>query len=106
MGTACLSVPSPHATDDHQRNNAEALLKKGACEMLLERELGDGGLTRAISNLMQDSDRLEQIGQQARGLARIDAARLIVDEMLGVARVEPLAGQAVTPATENKEDTE
>lgn len=106
MGKACLFVPFPHATDDHQRKNAEALLKKDACEMLLERELGDGGLTRAISSLMQDRDRLKQIGQQAKGLARIDAARLIVDEMLGLARVEPLAGQTETSDIETKTATD
>ena len=38
-GKACIFIPYPHAVDDHQRRNAEALLKKGAGFMLLEREL-------------------------------------------------------------------
>ena len=38
-GKACIFIPFPHAVDDHQRKNAEALLKKEAGFMLLEQEL-------------------------------------------------------------------
>lgn len=82
MGKACLFVPFPYATDDHQRKNAEALLKKGACEMLLEREMTGDGLSRAITRLTNSPTELEQIGKHAAELARLDAARIIVDEML------------------------
>lgn len=82
LGKACLFVPFPHATDDHQRKNAEALLKQGACEMLLEQEITKDGLTRALANLMNNRTELQQIGERAAGLARLDAARVIVDEML------------------------
>lgn len=85
LGKACLFIPFPHATDDHQRKNAEALLKKGACEMLLEREMPGGGLTAAIKSLMDDRQRLRQIGDNAAGLGRRDAARVIVDQMLNQA---------------------
>jgi UDP-N-acetylglucosamine--N-acetylmuramyl-(pentapeptide) pyrophosphoryl-undecaprenol N-acetylglucosamine transferase len=82
LGKACLFIPFPHATDDHQRKNAEALLKKGACEMLLEREMGGNGLATAITRLMDDPRELQRIGSNAAGLGRKDAARVIVDEML------------------------
>lgn len=83
-GKACLFVPFPHATDDHQRKNAEALLKKGACEMLLERELHDQSLANAITRLMDSPEELQRIGFNAAGLARLDAAQVIVDEMLDI----------------------
>lgn len=82
LGKACLFVPFPHATDDHQRKNAEALLKKGACEMLLEQEIGNGRLAAEISRLIQNREELEQIGVRAGELARTDAAKVIVDQML------------------------
>ncbi len=82
LGKACLFVPFPHATDDHQRKNAEALLKQGACEMLLEQEITKDGLTRALANLMKNRDELQQIGERAANLARLDAAKVIVDEMV------------------------
>jgi UDP-N-acetylglucosamine--N-acetylmuramyl-(pentapeptide) pyrophosphoryl-undecaprenol N-acetylglucosamine transferase len=81
-GKACLFVPFPYATDDHQRKNAEALLKTGACEMLLERELSDQRLAETLIRLMNDPEQLRQIGANAAGLARLDAAGVIVDEML------------------------
>ncbi|QOX77894.1 undecaprenyldiphospho-muramoylpentapeptide beta-N-acetylglucosaminyltransferase [Trichlorobacter lovleyi] len=82
LGKACLFVPFPHATDDHQRKNAEALLKQGACEMLLEQEIGGKGLSDAIARLMENRDALKLIGENAAALARLDAARVIVDQML------------------------
>lgn len=82
LGKACLFIPFPHATDDHQRLNAEALLKKGACTMLLERELASGELPATLVRLISNPAELNQIGKNAAGLARLDAARIIVDEML------------------------
>lgn len=82
LGKACLFIPFPHATDDHQRKNAEALLKKGACEMLVEQEIGGKGLSNAIARLMDNRDALKLIGENAAALARLDAARVIVDQML------------------------
>ncbi|MCE1224913.1 MAG: undecaprenyldiphospho-muramoylpentapeptide beta-N-acetylglucosaminyltransferase [Geobacteraceae bacterium] len=82
LGKACLFVPFPHATDDHQRKNAEALLKKGACEMLVEQEISGNGLSNAIARLMENRDALKLIGENAAALARLDAAKVIVDQML------------------------
>lgn len=82
LGKPCLFVPFPHATDDHQRKNAEALLKKGACELLLEREMNASSLAQEITRLMTNRSELQRIGDHARSLGRLDAARIIVDEML------------------------
>ena len=82
LGKACLFVPFPHATDDHQRKNAEALLKKGACEMLVEQEIVGTGLSDAIDRLMEHRDTLRLIAENAAALARLDAAKVIVDQML------------------------
>lgn len=81
-GKPCIFIPYPHAVDDHQRLNAEALLKKQAGFMLLERELTGESLAQLIRELMNDPRQLQCIGENARGLARLDAARVIVDEML------------------------
>jgi len=81
-GKPCLFIPYPHAVDDHQRRNAEALLKKGACFMLLEVELSGERLATEIDGLLADPTLLQSTGTNARALARLDAARVIVDEML------------------------
>jgi len=80
-GKPCLFIPFPHAVDDHQRRNAEALLKKDACFMLLEKELTETALAGMIRELIVDLALLRRTGEAARSLARLDAARIIVDEM-------------------------
>lgn len=81
-GKACLFIPFPHAVDDHQRRNAEALLKKQACFMLLEHELTGEHLAGLIRDVMHDPAVLQQTGEAAFGMARLDAAQIIVDEMI------------------------
>jgi UDP-N-acetylglucosamine--N-acetylmuramyl-(pentapeptide) pyrophosphoryl-undecaprenol N-acetylglucosamine transferase len=81
-GKACVFIPFPHAVDDHQRKNAEALLKKGAGFMLLERELSGESLARMIIGLMEHPEQVAAAGDRAREQARLDAAKLIVDEMI------------------------
>ncbi|MBT1072087.1 undecaprenyldiphospho-muramoylpentapeptide beta-N-acetylglucosaminyltransferase [Pelotalea chapellei] len=80
-GKACLFIPFPHAVDDHQRRNAEALLKKEACLMLLEQELSGEKLAEVIVELIKDPKARLRMRQLAFSLARLDAAKIIVDEM-------------------------
>jgi len=80
-GKACLFIPYPHAVDDHQRLNAEALLKKNACFMVLEWELTGSALAETVRTLAEDPDLVRRTGELAFSLARLDAARIIVDEM-------------------------
>lgn len=81
-GKACLFIPFPHAVDDHQRRNAEALLKKDACFMMLERELSGKSLAESIVTLAEKPELVRTTGELAFSLARLDAAKIIIDEML------------------------
>lgn len=81
---ACLFIPFPHAVDDHQRRNAEALLKKDACFMMLERELTGGTLAETVRTLAENPELVHRTGALAFSLARLDAARIIVDEMMDI----------------------
>lgn len=82
-GKPCIYIPYPHAVDDHQRRNAEALLTAGACRMLLERELSGERLAAEILGLANDPDALREMGRIAQSMARLDAAEVIVDELCG-----------------------
>jgi UDP-N-acetylglucosamine--N-acetylmuramyl-(pentapeptide) pyrophosphoryl-undecaprenol N-acetylglucosamine transferase len=83
-GKTCLFIPFPHAVDDHQRKNAEALLKKDACFMMLERELTGESLAETIRTLADDPDLVRRTGELAFNLARLDAAGIIVDKMMAL----------------------
>lgn len=80
FGKAAILVPYPFAADDHQKWNAEALQKRGAAEMVLDRELEGEKLAGQIRTFYQDRERLEAMGRAARKLGRPEAARKIVDE--------------------------
>ncbi len=80
-GKPCIFIPYPYAVDDHQRRNAEALLKEGAGFMLLDRELSGESLSRLIIELMENPALIAAAGHKAKGLARLDAAQAIVTEM-------------------------
>jgi UDP-N-acetylglucosamine--N-acetylmuramyl-(pentapeptide) pyrophosphoryl-undecaprenol N-acetylglucosamine transferase len=81
-GKACVFIPFPYATDDHQRKNAEALVNRGAGYMILDRELSGQGLAKMVVELVRDPERLATVGRNAAALARPDAAKVIVDAML------------------------
>ncbi|HXH24806.1 MAG TPA: undecaprenyldiphospho-muramoylpentapeptide beta-N-acetylglucosaminyltransferase [Vicinamibacterales bacterium] len=87
-GRPAILVPLPTATDDHQRRNAQALVAQGAAVMIEQRELTGERLAGAIVALASDVERRRRIGEAARRLARPDAAKVIVDKVLELARRE------------------
>lgn len=78
-GKASMMVPFPHAADDHQRKNAEALEAAGAARMILQQDLSGERLAREIDALARESKRITAMEQAARKLARGDAAAAVVE---------------------------
>jgi UDP-N-acetylglucosamine--N-acetylmuramyl-(pentapeptide) pyrophosphoryl-undecaprenol N-acetylglucosamine transferase len=85
-GRPSILVPLPTATDDHQRKNAEALVRHGAAQMVEQRELSGDRLAAEITALTDDAGRRRRMSDAARRLARPDAASVIVDRVLALAR--------------------
>jgi UDP-N-acetylglucosamine--N-acetylmuramyl-(pentapeptide) pyrophosphoryl-undecaprenol N-acetylglucosamine transferase len=85
-GKPSVLVPLPTAADDHQRRNAEVLERAGAAEVIDQRELSGGALADRIFALVADPGRRQRMATAALRLARPDAARLIVDRALELAR--------------------
>ncbi len=83
-GKAAILIPLPSATDDHQRRNAEALAAVGAAEVLPQ-AAGAPDLARRILALAADRETRVRIAKAARSLARLDAAKVIVDRALDLA---------------------
>jgi UDP-N-acetylglucosamine--N-acetylmuramyl-(pentapeptide) pyrophosphoryl-undecaprenol N-acetylglucosamine transferase len=87
--TACgrpsILIPLPTATDDHQRRNAQALVAHGAAQMIEQRELTGERLAHEITALAADGERRRAMRENARRMARPDAARIIVDRLLELA---------------------
>jgi UDP-N-acetylglucosamine--N-acetylmuramyl-(pentapeptide) pyrophosphoryl-undecaprenol N-acetylglucosamine transferase len=93
-GRAAILVPLPTATDDHQRHNAEALVRLGAAEMIEQRELSGERLAAAVVALLRDDERRLGMAGRARASARPDAVRLIVERVLALAGARAAQGRA------------
>jgi len=78
-GKASIMVPFPHAADDHQRKNAEALQTAGAAKMILQHELSGDRLAAEIAKLMNAPDEIDRMEEASRKLAHGDAAAAAVD---------------------------
>lgn len=84
-GLGALLVPFPHAVDDHQTRNAEALLEAGAAELIQESDLDIEKLSLRLQSLLADRARLLTMAEAARALAKPDAAAAIARACIEVA---------------------
>jgi len=73
-GKPALFVPFPHAADDHQLRNAEALAAVGAAVIVPEKELTSERVVNEIVVLLNDRQRLARMAAAARALSHADAA--------------------------------
>jgi UDP-N-acetylglucosamine--N-acetylmuramyl-(pentapeptide) pyrophosphoryl-undecaprenol N-acetylglucosamine transferase len=85
-GTPAILVPYPHASADHQAENARWMERAGAAVAIPDGELDAARLTREVVELLSDRGRLAAMAGASRGLARPDAAKDIADELLAAAR--------------------
>jgi UDP-N-acetylglucosamine--N-acetylmuramyl-(pentapeptide) pyrophosphoryl-undecaprenol N-acetylglucosamine transferase len=84
-GKPSLLVPFPQAADDHQRKNAEVLVEGGAAVMLLEQDMTDARLLDALSGLLSNPGRLQEMAAHARTFAYPQAAARIAEMVAGLA---------------------
>jgi UDP-N-acetylglucosamine--N-acetylmuramyl-(pentapeptide) pyrophosphoryl-undecaprenol N-acetylglucosamine transferase len=85
-GRPSILIPLPTATDDHQRRNAEALVTHGAARMIEQRSLtGDLLATEIVALARNDAERAS-MSAAARRMAKPDAAKVIVDRIIELAR--------------------
>jgi UDP-N-acetylglucosamine--N-acetylmuramyl-(pentapeptide) pyrophosphoryl-undecaprenol N-acetylglucosamine transferase len=82
-GRPGLLVPYPHATADHQEKNARYFERGGGAVVVPESGLD---LRRQVEKLLADPVRLKEMGEAMRRLARPDAADVIAEELIALAR--------------------
>jgi UDP-N-acetylglucosamine--N-acetylmuramyl-(pentapeptide) pyrophosphoryl-undecaprenol N-acetylglucosamine transferase len=84
-GLGAVLVPFPHAVDDHQTRNAEALVAAGAAQLIQERDLNTNDLAQRLTTLLGDRAALLAMAEAARTLAKPDAAADIARACVEVA---------------------
>ena len=83
-GMASVLVPFPYAVDDHQTANARFLADRGAAILLPQTELSPERLAELIRSL--DRTALLQMARNARGLGKPDAAKVVAQRCMELAR--------------------
>ncbi len=85
-GRPAVLIPYPHATADHQFENARYMERAGAAVILPDSELTPARLAQEVGGLLADTARLTAMSRASAALARPDAARTIAAEVLAAAR--------------------
>jgi UDP-N-acetylglucosamine--N-acetylmuramyl-(pentapeptide) pyrophosphoryl-undecaprenol N-acetylglucosamine transferase len=88
-GKPTVFVPFPHAADQHQLRNAEALAKKDAALLIEERELNAARLVEVAAGLLGDRPRLGAMASAARALSHPHAAHEIAQLAAQLAGIAP-----------------
>jgi UDP-N-acetylglucosamine--N-acetylmuramyl-(pentapeptide) pyrophosphoryl-undecaprenol N-acetylglucosamine transferase len=87
VGRPSLLIPYPFASGDHQRVNAESLVRAGAALCLPSTDATPERIASEITALFGDSARLSRMAQRATKLGRPEAAHAIALDLLGLARL-------------------
>lgn len=78
---ACLLIPSPYVTDNHQYKNAKVLADAGAAVLVEEKELSPERIVREVTALLDDDARRAGMERAIAGFARDDVNRVIYGEI-------------------------
>ncbi|MDP4117892.1 MAG: undecaprenyldiphospho-muramoylpentapeptide beta-N-acetylglucosaminyltransferase [Bacillota bacterium] len=81
-GTPSILIPSPNVAENHQEINARALETRGAAVVICEYELDGEVLYKTLSDLIENNKKLDEMGSNARKMAKPNATSQIYDECI------------------------
>ena len=77
---ACILVPSPNVSEDHQKKNALALVDQGAALMIEDNKVKDD-LIHVLRDLMKSEQKQDMLRNNIKSLAIVDADERIVNQI-------------------------
>lgn len=83
-GKPAVLIPSPYVAENHQYFNALTLKNREAGELIEEKDLSRDSLCKMVFSLLQDPERLCNMGKNASSMAILDANRKIADVILSL----------------------
>lgn len=82
MKKACILIPSPNVTDNHQYKNAKALADVHAAALIEEKDLESGVLNGTVRTLLASKEARTSMEENITQFADMDANRIIWMEIL------------------------
>jgi UDP-N-acetylglucosamine--N-acetylmuramyl-(pentapeptide) pyrophosphoryl-undecaprenol N-acetylglucosamine transferase len=99
VGRAAILVPFPHAADDHQARNADALARAGGAVCVRQEAADPVRLAREIQALLSDSAARTAMADASRAHGRSAAAHDVAVDLLALAGIPPRGRAATNGAT-------
>lgn len=81
-GKASILIPSPNVSENHQYHNAMVLQNANAAVVIEEKDLTGRILVNAVKKLVDDPEKLKNLGKNARSIAVIDSNERIYREIM------------------------
>ncbi len=83
-GMPSILIPSPNVAENHQYYNAKTLSDNGAAILIEEKDLTGEKLIEAIKSVIDDKEKLKQMGENAKKTAVFDANERICDVIMNL----------------------
>ncbi len=80
-GKPSILVPSPNVAGDHQKKNAESMVKNRASELLEDRNINEK-LFETVESVITNPEKLAGMSEAAKNMAKPDAAVRIATEVI------------------------
>lgn len=84
LGKPAIFIPFPFATENHQEYNAKVLENVNAARIILDKDLNYSKLNDTINEIIKDNRSLENMGNNAYKVAKLNAEEKIYKEILKV----------------------
>lgn len=79
LGKASILIPYPYAAYNHQEMNARRLLSRGACEMILDRELNGEVLAKKIIKILNEPNIKKEMELASYAFGKANAGGKIIE---------------------------
>lgn len=83
-GKPSIIIPITDSNADHQRRNAYAYGRTGACEVVEERNLTPNTFTATIESLLANPEKLQEMTRRAKAFSKPDAAANIARALIEI----------------------
>lgn len=81
-----ILIPYPYASENHQEHNARSLEKRGAAQVILEKDLNWQPLQQELEELLLNKNRMIRMAEASRELGRPGALNEIVKEVMALVK--------------------
>ena len=81
LGKPAIFIPYPYATENHQEFNARVLESRDAAKIILDKDLNSDILDKTIRSIINDKNKLQQMSNNAKKIARFDVEKKIYREI-------------------------